>query len=67
MGEQGSFLDFDIKVYIHYSTAQTGRPSRPSDRPPGPSHIGFPGASVKLFAPLTSKNIGLTGEPLVLC
>ena len=22
--EQGSFLDFNIKVYIHYSTAQTG-------------------------------------------
>ena len=24
VGEQGSFLDFNIKVYIHYSTAQTG-------------------------------------------
>ena len=23
VGEQGSFLDFNIKVYIHYSTAQT--------------------------------------------
>ena len=24
VGEYGSFLDFNIKVYIHYSTAQTG-------------------------------------------
>ena len=24
VGEQGSLLDFNIKVYIHYSTAQTG-------------------------------------------
>ena len=23
VGEQGSFLDFNVKVYIHYSTAQT--------------------------------------------
>ena len=26
VGEKGSFLDFNIKVYIHYSTAQTGAP-----------------------------------------
>ena len=24
VGEQGSFLDFNIEVYIHYPAAQTG-------------------------------------------
>ena len=28
VGEKGSFLDFNIKVYIHCSTAQTGAGAR---------------------------------------
>ena len=32
VGEYGSFLDFNIKVYIHYSTAQTGGCWRKSGR-----------------------------------
>ena len=30
VGEQGSFLDFLIRVYIHYSTAQTGESTPPT-------------------------------------
>ena len=42
VGEKGSFLDFNIKVHIHYSTAQTG----PDIAANGVAALAVPGCQV---------------------